>query len=101
MTLRTRRLPRNAQRGVALITAVLIVALATILAVNVSFRGFLDQRRSAALFALDQAFQIALGAEAWAADVLQQDARESQTDHLGEKWARPLPPLPIEDGTVA
>jgi general secretion pathway protein K len=86
---------------VALITAVLIVALATILAVNVSFRGFLDQRRSAALFALDQGFEIALGAEAWAADVLQQDARESQTDHLGEKWARPLPPLPIEDGTVA
>lgn len=88
------------QRGVALITAVLIVALATILAVNVGFRGMLDQRRSATLFALDQGYEIALGAEAWAADFLLQDARESKTDHLGETWAQPLPPLPIEGGTV-
>jgi general secretion pathway protein K len=86
---------------VALITAVLMVALATILAVNVSFRGMLDQRRSAGLFARDQGLEIALGAEAWAADFLQIDQRESKTDHLGEKWAQPLPPLPIEGGTVA
>jgi general secretion pathway protein K len=83
-----------------LITAVLIVALATILAVNVGFRGMLDQRRSATLFSLDQGYEIALGAEAWAADFLLQDARESKTDHLGETWARPLPPLPIEGGAV-
>lgn len=88
------------QRGVALITAVLIVALATILAVNVGFRGMLDQRRSATLFALDQGYEIALGAEAWAADFLRRDAQESKTDHLGETWAKPLPPLPIEDGVV-
>ena len=92
---------RGAQRGVALITAVLMVALATILAVNVSFRGMLDQRRAATIFASDQAFQIALGAEAWAADFLRQDKLESQTDHLGEIWARPLPPLPVDGGSVA
>jgi general secretion pathway protein K len=93
---------RSAQRGVALITAVLMVALATILAVEVGFRGFLDQRRAGTLFAMDQAFQIALGAEAWAADFLKKDLQESQTDHLGEIWARPLPPLPIDGGgTVA
>jgi general secretion pathway protein K len=85
------------QRGVALITAVLIVALATILAVNVAFRGALDQRRSANIFGADQGFQIALGAEALAADVLRRDAQESQTDHLGEAWARPVT-LPVDDG---
>ena len=37
----------HAQRGVALIMAVLIVALATMLAASVSFKGYLDQRRSA------------------------------------------------------
>ena len=95
----SRRL-RGRQRGVALITAVLMVALATMLAVEVSFRGFLDQRRSATLFGLDQGFEIALGAEAWAADFLRRDAQESKTDHLGEVWAQPLPPLPIEGGTV-
>ncbi len=93
-------MPRS-QRGVALITAVLIVALATILAVNVVYRGMLDQRRAATLFALDQAFEVALGAEAWAADVLQRDEQESQGDNFTENWARPLPPLPIEGGTVA
>jgi general secretion pathway protein K len=91
---------RLAQRGVALITAVLMVALATILAVEVGFRGFLDQRRTGTLFAIDQAYLISLGAEAWAADFLKKDLQESQTDHLGEIWARPLPPLPIDGGGV-
>ena len=86
------------QRGVALITAVLIVALATILAVNVTFRGMVDQRRSANLFAFDQGFEVALGAEAWAADFLRQDAQETQQDHLGESWAQSMPPLPIDEG---
>jgi len=89
---------RSRQRGVALITAVLIVALATILAINVTFRGMVDQRRSANLFALDAGYEIALGAEAWAADFLRKDAQESQTDHLGETWAKPLPPLPVGEG---
>ena len=76
------------QRGVALIMAVLIVALATILAVNVTFRGMVDQRRSANLFALDQGFQVALGAEAWAADFLRKDAPDSQTVSSGETPGR-------------
>ena len=92
---------RTRQRGVALITAVLIVALATILAINVTFRGMVDQRRSATLFALDTAYEIALGAEAWAADFLRKDAQESQTDYLGETWAKPLPPLPVDDTRIS
>jgi general secretion pathway protein K len=89
--------PRR-QRGVALITAVLIVALGTMLAASVFFRAYLDQRRSGTLFALDQAYEVALGAEAWAADFLRQDRQESDTDHFGEAWAKPLPPLPLDDG---
>jgi general secretion pathway protein K len=89
--------PPRRQRGIALITAVLIVALATILAVNVAFKGVLDQRRSANLFGLDQAYEIALGAEALAAEGLRRDAQDSQTDHLGEAWAKPVV-LPIDDG---
>jgi general secretion pathway protein K len=89
---------RQRQRGVALITAVLIVALGTMLAATVFFRGYLDQRRSATLFALDQAYEVALGAEAWAADFLRQDRQESNDDHPAEAWAKPLPPLPLDDG---
>ncbi len=95
------RLPGK-QRGVALITAVLIVALATILAVNVGFKSFLDQRRTATRYAMDQGFQVAVGAEAWAADTLRRDAMQSaQTDDFTEEWAMPIPPIPIEGGEVA
>jgi type II secretory pathway component PulK len=77
--LRQQMLRRGRQRGVALITAVLMVALATILAINVTFRGMVDQRRSSNLFAFDQGFEVALGAEAWAADFLRHRIRSRIT----------------------
>jgi general secretion pathway protein K len=87
------------QRGVALIMAVLIVALATMLAASVSFKGYLDQRRSANAFSLDQGFEVALGGEAWAADSLRRDKQQSpKTDDFTEEWATPIPPIPIDNG---
>jgi general secretion pathway protein K len=89
---------KSRQRGVALVTAVLIVALATLLAVDVGFKGYLDQRRTANAFALDQSFEVALGGEAWASDVLRRDTLQSQkTDDFTEEWATPIPPIPLED----
>jgi general secretion pathway protein K len=99
--MRRTHIPMQKQRGIALITAVLIVALATILAVNVSFRGYLDQRRSATQFIMDQGFEVALGAEAWAADTLQKDFKANpRTVDFTQMWATPLPPIPIEGGEV-
>jgi general secretion pathway protein K len=87
------------QRGVALIMAVLIVALATMLAASVSFKGYLDQRRSANAFAMDEGYEVALGGEAWAADSLRRDKQQSsKTDDFTEEWATPIPPIPIEGG---
>jgi len=89
------------QRGVALITAMIIFALAMMLASDVAFKGFLDQRRASMLISTDQAYEVALGAEAWAADILRKDARETKVDHLGEAWAQPLPVLPVDEiGTI-
>jgi general secretion pathway protein K len=89
------------QRGVALITAIVVVAIATVLAVRIGTRAALDLRRTAGLVALDQGWHVALGAEAWAAEVLREDLEDSQdVDHLGEAWALPLPPLPIDGGEV-
>jgi general secretion pathway protein K len=90
--------PRRTQRGVALITAMIIFALAMILAADVVRRSYLDQRRATNLLALDQGYEIALGAEAWAADYLARDKRENKTDHFGEAWAKQLPPLPLDNG---
>src|SRR5688572_7944931 len=86
------------QRGVALVTAVLIVALATMLAVEVGFKGYLDQRRTANAFAVDQSFEVALGGEAWASDALRRDKMQSaEKDDFTEEWAVPIPPIPLED----
>ena len=88
------------QRGVALITAVVLVAIATVLSVRIGTEAALDRRRAGGLAALNQGWQVALGAEAWAAQILNQDLVDSQLDHLSEVWARPVPPLPIDGGSI-
>jgi general secretion pathway protein K len=89
------------QRGVALITAVLLVALATLLAVRLAREGALDQRRTATTLMLEQARQYALGAEAWASETLREDAARNEQDDFTEDWAQPVPRLPITGGTLS
>jgi general secretion pathway protein K len=89
------------QRGVALIMAVVMVALATILAVRLAKEGALDQRRTAAALVLEQSRQYAIGAEAWAGQILRADSDEGGTDDFSEAWAQPVPPLPIEGGSLS
>jgi general secretion pathway protein K len=88
------------QRGVALVTAILIVAIVTAVAAkiafahqvwfrqmeNVSDRGATDLLRRAALH--------------WASVALLDDASQNSIDHLGEPWAQGLPVLPVEGGAI-
>jgi general secretion pathway protein K len=84
------------QRGVALIIALILVALATILASKLTFDGFLERRRAIGVLAAEQALHFGLGAEALAADVLAQDAQNSASQTtLAAPWAQPTQPLPI------
>ncbi len=91
---------RIANRGVALITALLITALASLVAANLAWDNALDVRRTMVLLNNDQAVQVALGAESWVVGILHQDLQESDIDHLGEIWAIQLPGFPIEGGDV-
>ena len=88
------------QRGVALITAVVLVAIATVLAARVGTDAALDLRRTMGVTALNQAWQVALGAEAWAAQILRDDLKDSELDDLSERWAQPVPPLPVDGGSI-
>jgi general secretion pathway protein K len=88
------------QRGVALITAVVLVAIATVLAARVGTEAALDLRRTSGIGALNQGWHVALGAEAWAAEILRKDLQDSQRDELDEPWAQPLPPLPVDGGAI-
>ena len=91
---------RGRQRGVALITAMLIVALVGSVAINIAWENALDMRRTMTLLFRDQAVQVALGAENWVQQILRDDLADSNTDHLGEIWASDLPGLPVESDVV-
>jgi len=84
------------QRGVALIIALILVALAAILATKLTFDGFLERRRAIGVLAAEQALHFGMGAEALAADVLAQDAQNNASfTVLSAPWAQPTQPLPI------
>jgi general secretion pathway protein K len=88
------------ERGVALITAMLIVALATTLAIEVSFRQQLHIQRSGAMFELEQARLYGQAVETWAGIILREDREDGAIDHLGEDWSRQIAYLPIEEGAL-
>lgn len=96
---------RAQQNGVALITALLVVALASTLAIAMSGRQQVDIRRTENSLRYDQGILYAQGGEKWAQSILLRDAESDQkdgrVDSLDEDWARELPPTPIEDGQIS
>jgi len=114
---------RVKNRGVALIIALILVALAAILATKLSFDSWLERRRAIGVIATEQAFQFGLGAEALAAEALSQIGQTPATTGtqgtngqttvntggtpaavtgqsasqvtLAQPWAQPTQPLPI------
>lgn len=91
------------QRGVALLTAILLVALGTIVAASIAYRNALTARRGAATFAFEQGLLFAQGAEALAAYALKDDldsGGRNGTDDASERWAQPYGPIEIAPGVV-
>jgi general secretion pathway protein K len=74
------------QQGVALVTALLIVAIAVVLASSLVDRLFLDIRRTENLVHSDQAYLHALGMENIARLALQYDQSFSQTSGYDDKY---------------
>ena len=89
------------QRGVALITALLVVSIATIVATSMLSRKNLEIRRQSNLSYWTQAYQYSLGVEAWGRQVLQEDAEAGGKDALTEDWATLLPPMEVVGGKIA
>jgi general secretion pathway protein K len=91
---------RSRQRGLALVTAMLVVAIVATVATYLSFRQqvWLRQVQNATDRATVES--VRQGALAYASLYLDEDLRITKTDNLREKWAQPLV-LPIEGGQVA
>ncbi|PVV25816.1 MAG: general secretion pathway protein GspK [gamma proteobacterium symbiont of Ctena orbiculata] len=92
------------ERGVALITAIVIVSIASIAAVAMTHELQLNIRRSSNIFAADQGYLYTLGSEAWSRGMLIRDLNNNKQDGnydgLDEDWAQELPPTPVEGGQV-
>src|SRR5579872_2663494 len=92
---------RGAQRGIALITALVLVAIATVLAATIGFASVMSSRRASAVFGADQALLAAEGAEAMAAYALKQSATPPPgPDSLDQAWAQPYGPYELAPGVV-
>lgn len=93
------------QRGVALITVLLVVAMATLLVAAMMRSQHTAMQYAAGLFSQDQAWLYTQGAESFVTELLEEDSRRDQkegrkVDHLGEVWARPFPTFPVDGGVV-
>jgi len=90
----------HAQRGLALIIAMLVAALAA--AVTVSLAAAQAQWTAQVANRRDkiQAQSVALAGVAWTRQILDADERTTTIDHPGEPWALPLPATPVENGSV-
>jgi general secretion pathway protein K len=88
------------QRGAALIMALLVVALATVIASSMIERQNLWLRQLETRRDLAQARLLAIAGVDWARAILAEDVRTTAYDHLGEPWATKVPPMPAEGGEV-
>lgn len=95
-----RRLRAQSQLGVALITAILVMSLATITAVAMTVRKQVDFRRSENMLLHDQAYLYLLGAEDWAKQILLRDRNNNDYDSMKDDWATILPPMPVDGGSI-
>jgi general secretion pathway protein K len=86
------------QRGLALLMALMIVVIATTIAVSIIYEEKFTIRKTGHIYMMDRANLYAVGLEDWARIYLREDRQESTTDSLDESWATGIPGLPIEGG---
>ena len=91
--------PRT-QRGVALVTAIMIVAIATAVAAKIAFAHSLWFRQMENVSDRGATTLLRRGALHWASVALLEDAAQNSIDYLGEPWAQGLPVLPVEGGAI-
>ncbi|MGB8635028.1 MAG: type II secretion system minor pseudopilin GspK [Rhodanobacteraceae bacterium] len=88
------------QTGVALLVALLVVALATLLIAALLDDGQLSAARTRNQLRAMQAQAYARGLEAYAAQVLVKDKDQGAIDANDDIWAMPLPPTPVPGGSI-
>jgi len=88
------------QRGIALITALVLVAIAAVLATAIGFSSAMAARRASTVFGADQSLLAGEGGEAMAAYVLKQSTAGASAQSLDQPWAQPYGPFELGEGVT-
>ena len=89
------------QRGLALLVAIILVALGTMIAATIGYENAMTARRGLATQAFDQAILVAQGAEALAAYGLRQTVQSDNKQlYIGQGWDQPVGPIEIVPGVM-
>lgn len=95
---------RASQKGVALITVLLVFFLVTVIATEIATRVYFGIRQTGNQVIAAQAYQYALAGEAFARQVLYRDFEEDESgikaDHAGEAWANLLERYEFDQGVI-
>ena len=91
----------RAQTGSAIVLALITVLLAASVASSIILSVSRGIDAATGLQDQAQARELARGATDWARNVLADDARRTQVDHLHETWAIRIPPTPVDHAEVA
>jgi general secretion pathway protein K len=94
--------PPARQRGIAMLVAILLVALGTIIAAAVAYESAMSARRGSATISFDEALLVNEGAEALAAYGLRavKTMDKSGDIDLAQPWAQPVGPLEVVPGVT-
>jgi general secretion pathway protein K len=87
--------PLRRQRGIALLVAIIMFALATTVAAAITYNKAMASRRAAATFTLEQALQAGMAAEALAGIALESNGTATKTA-IHQEWHQIVGPLEIE-----
>ena len=91
---------RRTERGVAVVMAMGVVALAAVAATAILESQSAWSRRAELSADQAQAQELLQAGSDWARAVLSDDRRTTSIDHLGEPWALRLPPVPVDHGEL-
>lgn len=91
----------RSQRGVALLTILLLVVSITVVAGAMLASQKIVIRRSGLLFNQNQLLQDIDAAQQLAVTIIRADSMLNDTDSVQDIWAQPLPPYPLGAHTVA
>lgn len=89
------------QNGVAIVLAMAVVAVAALAVTAMMVAQSTWSRQLELGTGHAQAQGLTQAGLDWARAVLSDDLRTGSVDHLGEPWALQLPPIPVENGSLA